>query len=187
MRSDGTTDSGVTTGSAARPSEPAILVAQAAVPGAAPQPFPLPAANQITRLQPLPAGGGIEGRAYSLPDGAAFDRIRVVEIDGRLVLALVQPDGSVIVLEGTAPVTGSTTEFEVPNLMVGEVEVPREALQARISQQRHRPRRGRRRRSQLGLQRGRTLPGHRAGTSDRGSAPADRTDARCARAARRRA
>ncbi|MCZ8102457.1 MAG: type I secretion C-terminal target domain-containing protein [Burkholderiales bacterium] len=107
-----------------------ILLAQAGGSPSAPQPLPLPAAEQVTRLKPLPFGGGIEASAYALPNGAAFDRIRVVEIDGRLVLALVQPDGSVIVLDGTGPVAGSTTEFEIPNLIVGDVEVPREALQA---------------------------------------------------------
>jgi hypothetical protein len=107
-----------------------ILMAQAGGAPSAPQLLPLPAAEQITRIQPLPLGGGIEASAYALPNGVAFDRIRVVEVDGRLVLALVQPDGSVIVLEGTGPVSGSTTEFEIPNLIVGDVEVPRDALQA---------------------------------------------------------
>ena len=114
-----------------------IVLAQASpaagapsAPAAAPQPMPLPPAEQVTRLKPLPFGGGIEATAYALPDAATFDRIRVVEVDGRLVLALVQPDGSVIVLEGTGPAPGSTTEFEVPNLIVGDVEVPREAIQA---------------------------------------------------------
>lgn len=121
-------------GAAERP----IVLAQATTapagtppaPAAAAQPMPLPPAEQVTRLKPLPFGGGIEATAYALPNAATFDRIRVVEVDGRLVLALVQPDGSVIVLEGTEPVQGSTTEFEVPNLIVGDVEVPREAIQA---------------------------------------------------------
>lgn len=132
MRHDG---SGATGGVASHASEATtvqkpILMAQAGVTSSAPQLLPLPAPEQITRIQPLPFGGGIEASAYALPDGVAFDRIRVVEIDGRLVLALVQPDGSVIVLEGTGPVPGSTTEFEIPNLLVGDVEVPRDALQA---------------------------------------------------------
>ncbi|MHB2169189.1 DUF5801 repeats-in-toxin domain-containing protein [Alsobacter sp. R-9] len=131
MRLDGTEAAGHVTAAA-----PRLVLAQAQLPGQTPAPatapktIPLPSADMVTLLKPVPFGAGLGLAAYELPAGAAFDAIRVVEIDGRLVLALLQPDGKVLVLEGTGPVPGSATEFDVPNLIVGDVEVPREALQA---------------------------------------------------------
>ncbi|WP_293866198.1 hypothetical protein, partial [uncultured Alsobacter sp.] len=117
-----------------------VRVAQAATPGTttpgtATDAFPLPAPDKIVKLQPSPLGGGIEATAYRLPEGATFDTVKLVTIDGKQVLALVQADGSIIVLEGVGPASGSAVpgaaeEVALPNLLIGNVEVPREALAA---------------------------------------------------------
>ena len=70
MRHDG---SGATGGVASHASEATTvqkpnLTAQAGVTSSAPQLLPLPAPEQITRLQPLPFGGGIEASDFALPD-----------------------------------------------------------------------------------------------------------------------
>ena len=113
----------------------AVRVAQAGDPARATDAFSLPSPDKIIKLQPSPLGGGLEASAYRLPEGATFDTVKLVTIDGRQVLALVQADGSILVLEGVGPASGSAVpgaadEVALPNLLIGNVEVPREALAA---------------------------------------------------------
>lgn len=113
----------------------AVRVAQAGDPAKASDAFVLPSPDKIVKLQPTPLGGGLEASAYRLPEGATFDTVKLVTIDGKQVLALVQADGSILVLEGVGPASGSAVpgaaeEVSLPNLLIGNVEVPREALAA---------------------------------------------------------
>ena len=66
--------------------------------------------------------------AFKLPPEASIDNIKIVEIDGVKTLALVQADGSVIVLEGADGISGSTAQL--PNLLLGDIEIPQQALEA---------------------------------------------------------
>lgn len=133
MRIEGSGAAGMTTPSAQPASTAADLVRLAQAQGTASDAFVLPSPDKVVTVKPEPLGGGLDGTAYRIPDGASFDTIRLVTVDGQLVLALVQPDGTVFVLEGTGPASGSSAgtgsvEVSLPNLIVGEVEIPRETL-----------------------------------------------------------
>jgi hypothetical protein len=136
MRNEGTGAAGpVTTTSAS--DKPAasladkIILAQANTAKATGKPvddFVLPPPDKVMKVKPIPVGGGIESLAFKLPPNASIDQIKIVEIDGVKMLALVQADGSVIVLEGADGISGSTAQL--PNLLLGDIEIPQQALEA---------------------------------------------------------
>ncbi|WP_305883679.1 Ig-like domain-containing protein [Alsobacter ponti] len=134
MRIEGSGSAGQVNASSAKPDaslSDRIMLAQAAKSQAGGKPedeFVLPPPDKIIKVTPIPAGGGIESLAYKLPPDAAIDNIKIVEIDGEKMLVLVQGNGTVLVLEGMGDLSSGLVTL--PDLIVGDIQIPQQALEA---------------------------------------------------------